>query len=64
MRMIRGLKHLSYEESLREWGLFSLEKKMLRGETSLQPFSTSKRAYRKAGVRLLSESIVIGQRIS
>jgi len=53
--MIREMEHLSYEQKLRELGLFSLEERKLRGDL-IAAFQYLKGAYEKDGDRLFSRA--------
>jgi len=53
--MIKGLEHLSYEDRLREAGLFRLVKKRLRGDL-IAAFQYLKGAYRKGGENIFSRT--------
>jgi len=54
-KMIRGLGHLSYEERLRELGLFSLQKRRLQGDLRVA-YQYLKGAYRKDGENIFSRA--------
>ena len=59
--MIRGLEYLSYEDRLRELGLFNLRERWLRGDL-LAAFQYLKGAYGKHGEGLFTRVCSVEQR--
>ncbi|KFV03353.1 hypothetical protein N340_00240, partial [Tauraco erythrolophus] len=54
-KMIQGLEHFCYEDRLRDLGLFSLQKRRLRGDL-IAAFQHLKGAYKKAGEGLFTRT--------
>ena len=59
-RMVRGLEHLSYEERLRDLGLFGLQKRRLRGSLEM-PVNILRVGVRRMGPSSFQWCPVTGQ---